>query len=122
MSSPAGGGGGITRGQALLVGLLVLALGGGGYVLFQRQGLAGFSAGIAASSVLMLLVLGWTASYLFRVVSGRMTYMDQRRSYRAAYDAYTDEQLQARFAALSPEEQQRLLTDVGITDSGADPG
>ncbi|MEB3265274.1 MAG: DUF3007 family protein [Cyanobacteriota bacterium] len=113
---------GISRGQALLVGLVVLGLGGAGYALFQRQGLEGFSAGIAASSVLMLLVLGWTASYLLRVVSGRMTYMDQRRTYRAAYDAYTDDQLQARFEALSPEEQQQLLTEVGYTESGVDPG
>ena len=114
MTAPTPGGPGISRGQALLVGLVVLGLGAGGYAIFQSQGLGGFSAGIAASSLLMLLVLGWTASYLLRVFGGRMTYMEQRRSYRAAYDAFTDEQLQARFASLSPEEQQRLLAEVGL--------
>jgi hypothetical protein len=112
----------VTRGQALLLGLLVLGLGAAGYGVFQRQGLGGFSAGIAASALLMLVVVGWTGSYLWRVVSGRMTYMDQRRTYRAAYDAFTDEQLLARFEALSPEEQQRLLAEVGATGSEAEAG
>jgi len=117
-SQPAATAAGISRGQAVLVGVVVLALGAGGYAVFQSQGLGGFSAGIAASSLLMLIVLGWTASYLLRVVGGRMTYMQQRRTYRAAYDAFTDEQLQARFASLSPEEQERLLAEVGLVAQG----
>jgi hypothetical protein len=43
--------------------------------------------------------------------------MEQRRRYRAGYDQLTDEQLQAKFAALSPEEQARLLAEVGQLDS-----
>jgi hypothetical protein len=42
-------------------------------------------------------------------VTGNMTYMQQRRTYRSAYDAHTNEVLERKFAALSPEEQQRLL-------------
>lgn len=107
---------GITRGQAILLGIGVLALGGGGYGLFKASGYEGFSAGIAASAVLTLLVLLWTGSYLLRAVTGSMTYMKQRRDYRQAYDAFTAEQLQARFDALSPEEQERLLRDAGQLD------
>jgi hypothetical protein len=103
----------VTRGAVLLAGLAVFGLGGGGYLLFQWGGFDGFSPGIAASALLMVIVLVWTGSYLFRVVSGRMTYMEQRRRYRAAYDAATDAELQARFEALSPEEQRRLLAEVG---------
>ncbi|MFM7169768.1 MAG: DUF3007 family protein [Cyanobium sp.] len=103
----------MTRGQALIVGLGVLVLGGGGYRVFQATGLEGFTPGIAASALLMVVVLGWTSSYLFRVVSGKMTYMEQRRRYRATYDAQSDAELQARFDALSPEEQTRLLQEVG---------
>ncbi len=103
----------MTRGAVLLAGLAVFGLGGGGYLLFQWGGFDGFSPGIAASALLMVIVLVWTGSYLFRVVSGRMTYMEQRRRYRAAYDAATDAELQARFEALSPEEQRRLLAEVG---------
>lgn len=103
----------MTRGQALLVGLGLLALGGVGWWGFQASGLEGFSPGLAASALLTLVVIVWTGSYLFRVVSGNMTYMEQRRRYRATYDARTDAELIARFESLSPEEQERLLREVG---------
>jgi hypothetical protein len=103
----------VTRGAVLLAGLAVFGLGAAGYVAFQWGGFEGFTPGIAASALLMLVVIGWTGSYLFRVVSGKMTYMEQRRRYRTAYDAATDAELQARFEALSPEEQERLLREVG---------
>jgi len=111
----------LTRGQALLLGLGVLALGGIGWWGFQASGLEGFTPGLAASALLTLVVIGWTGSYLFRVVSGKMTYMEQRRRYRATYDARTDEELLARFEALSPEEQEKLLQEVGQANrDGAD--
>jgi hypothetical protein len=110
----------MTRAQAILLGLAVFAIGGIGYGVFRASGLEGFSPGIAASALLMLVVIGWTASYLSRVVSGRMTYMEQRRLYRAAYDAVTDDELQRKFDAMSPEEQQRLLAEVGQLQADAD--
>lgn len=110
----------MTRGSVLLAGFAVFALGGIGYVAFRMGGFDGFTPGIAASALLMLIVLVWTGSYLFRVVSGRMTYMEQRRRYRAAYDAATDAELQARFEALSPEEQRRLLAEVGQPEAAAE--
>ncbi|MEB3260638.1 MAG: DUF3007 family protein [Cyanobacteriota bacterium] len=103
----------MTRGQALLLGLGVLALGAIGWWGFQASGLEGFTPGLAASALLTLVVIGWTGSYLFRVVSGKMTYMEQRRRYRATYDARTDAELLARFEALSPDEQEALLREVG---------
>jgi hypothetical protein len=103
----------VTRGRAILLGLLVFGLGAGGWGAFRATGLEGFSPGIYASALLMVVVVGWTSSYLFRVVTGRMTYMEQRRQYRAAYDALTDEELQRRFEALSPAEQEQLLQEIG---------
>ena len=109
----------MTRGQALLIGLAVLALGGGGYGLFRAGGYGGFTPGIAASALLMVVVIGWTASYLLRVVTGKMTYMEQRRTYRRAYDAFTDEELMRRFESLPAEEQARLLEEMG--QGGGEP-
>ena len=106
----------MNRAQAILLGLGIFALGGIGYAVFQANGLEGFSAGIATSAVLTVLVLAWTSSYLFRALTGNMTYMQQRRDYRQAYDALTNEQLQAKFDALSPEEQERLLRETGQLD------
>jgi len=103
----------VTRAKAILLGLVVFAIGGVGYWVFRSSGLEGFSPGIATSALLMLVVVGWSASYLLRVVGGKMTYMEQRRRYRAAYDAVTDDELQRKFDAMSPEEQAKLLAEVG---------
>lgn len=103
----------MTKGQAVLLGLVVLGLGALGYGAFAATGLEGFSPGIAASALLMVLVVGWTGSYLLRALTGNMTYMQQRRTYRAAYDSFTSEALQRKFEALSPEEQERLLRETG---------
>jgi len=108
----------MTKGTALLLGLAVLAVGAVGYWGFSVSGFEGFSAGIAASAALMLLVLIWTGSYLFRALTGGMTYMQQRRDYRQAYDAFTDAELLRRFESLSPEEQARLLAE---SDANSDP-
>jgi hypothetical protein len=110
--------GGISRGTALLAGAGVFVIGGLGYWGFQAAGLEGFSAGIAAQALLVAVVLIWTGSYLFRVVSGNMTYMEQRRRYRSAYDAATEAELQKRFDALSPAEQEALLREIGQGSGG----
>jgi hypothetical protein len=103
------------------LGFALLGLGAGGYGLFRASGLEGFSPGIAASAVLLLLVLGWTGTYLARVVTGRMTFSEQRRIYRESYDALTTAELQARFDALPAEEQARLMAELvgGTRDATA---
>ena len=103
---------GITRGKALLIGVGLFAVGGLGYWAFQAAGFEGFSAGIASQVLLVAIVVVWTGSYLFRVVTGNMTYMEQRRRYRSAYDSATDAELQKRFEALSPEQQEQLLQEL----------
>ena len=106
----------LTRTKVLLIGLAILMLGGLGYKAFDAAGFHGFSAGIAAQSLLVLIVVVWTGSYLFRVVTGRMTFMEQRRRYRAGYDEKAAEDLEARFDALSDEEQQSLLRRIGLDE------
>ena len=111
-------GSGITRGKALLAGLAIFGIGGIGYWGFQAAGFEGFSAGIAAQALLVVIVLVWTGSYLFRVVTGNMTYMEQRRRDRSGYDAATDEELLKRFDALSPEEQEKLMKELAQESEG----
>ncbi len=112
----------MTRGKVLLIGLAVLLLGGLGQVGFQAAGFEGFSAGIAAEALLVVIVVVWTSSYLFRVVTGQMTYMEQRRRYREVYDEQEADDLQKRFDALPPEEQQALLQKIGMDESDAPSG
>ena len=102
----------MTRAGVLKLGLGLLLAGGLGYWLFEALGLKGFSAGIAAEALLVVVVVIWTSSYLFRVVTGRMTYMQQRRRYRSGYDQLTAQQLQERFDAMTPEQQQALMASI----------
>ena len=103
----------MTRAKALLLTLAVFLLGAVGYWGFAAAGFEDFDAGIAASAVLLVVVLGWTASYLTRVLTGKMTFMEQRRRYRSAYDAIETEAMREKFNSLSPEEQEALLKEVG---------
>ena len=102
----------MTRAKVFQIGLIIFVLGGLGYEVFQLLGLESISAGIAAQSILILIVLAWTASYLFRVFSGNMTFMEQRKRYRKAYEKLTDEKIRAKFEAMTDDEKIELLKTV----------
>ena len=99
----------MTRAQVFQIGLIVFVLGGLGYEVFQLLGFESISAGIATQSILILIIFAWTASYLFRVFSGNMTFMEQRKRYRAAYEKLTDEKIREKFEAMTDEEKIELL-------------
>ena len=102
----------MTRAKVLQLGLLVLLLGGVGYFVFRMFGLDPSKAGIASEALLILLLIVWTGSYFFRVITGNMTFMEQRNRYRKAYEELTTSKLQSSFDSLSEEEQQRLLKEL----------
>ena len=106
----------LTKGKVLLIGLIVMMLGGAGYISLTSMGVENISAGIATQTLLIIIVIIWTGSYLFRVVTGQMTFMQQRRRYRKIYDQQSADELENKFNAMSEEEQQALLQRIGITE------
>ena len=102
----------MTRARVLQIGLVILGLGAIGYGCFRVVGFDGVSAGIAAEAILVLIVFGWTGTYLLRVLTGQMTFMEQRKRYLEAYEQITNADLQARFDSLPEEEQVRLMQEV----------
>ncbi len=102
----------MTRAKVFQIGLIVFFLGGFGYELFQLFGLESISAGIATQLILILIIFAWTASYLFRVFTGNMTFMEQRKRYREAYEKLTDEKIIEKFDAMSEQEKNELLKMV----------
>ncbi len=102
----------MTRARVIQLGLLILLLGGVGYILFRLLGLDEVSSGIAAEAVLVFIVIAWTGSYFFRVVTGKMTFIEQRKRYRQAYDQLTNSKLEAKLASMSQEEKDRLLEEL----------
>ena len=99
----------MTRAKVFQIGLGVFILGGFGYELFKLLGFESISAGIAAQSILILIVFGWTGSYLFRVFTGNMTFMEQRKRYRKAYEKLTDEKIKEKFESMTEEEKIELI-------------
>ncbi len=99
----------MTRAKVFQIGLIVFVLGGLGYEVFQLLGFESISAGIASQSILILIIFAWTASYLFRVFSGNMTFMEQRKRYIEAYEKVTDEKIMEKFESMTETEKMKLL-------------
>lgn len=91
--------------DALLLTLAVFIAGGLLYSLLQIAGLDDQQAGIWAEAVLVVGVVAWLGSYLFRVFTKNMTYFQQVRDYREAV-------LQKRLESLSPEELAQLQAEI----------
>ena len=102
----------MNRAQVIQIGFITLSIGAFGYVFFRFIGFEGASAGIASEAVLVGIVVIWTLSYIFRVITGRMTFMEQRKRYRTAYEKITEKELQQRFDSLTEEEQIRLIQEI----------
>ena len=102
----------LTRANVLQLGLALFSFGGLGYLLFRFVGFESISAGIASEAILVLITFAWIVSYLIRVLRGQMTFNEQRRRYRKAYDNLTTKELQASFDAMPEDEQIRLIKEL----------
>jgi hypothetical protein len=91
--------------DAIGIGLIVFTLGGALYGILKLAGVNDLNAGVWSQGIFVLLILAWTSSYLFRVFSGRMTYIEQR-------DRYEDAFLQQRLDNMSPEELAKLQAEL----------
>ncbi len=87
------------------IGIGTFALGGALYLLLQIIGLDGEKAGIWSQALLVLGLLGWVATYVFRAATKGMTYAQQLRDYEEAV-------LQKRLDELSPEELAKLQAEI----------
>ncbi len=88
--------------------------GGGFYWSLQLFGLDPAKAGIASQVLLILLVLIWVSTYFFRVVSGKMTFMEQRKRYLKEYKDITDKELEKKFDSMSLDEREALMKQLQV--------
>ena len=102
----------LTRSGVIQLGFLVLLLGGLSYFLFRALGIEAATSGIAAEALLVILVFGWTGSYLFRVFTGNMTFMEQRKRYRKAYEEIKTNEMQKIYESMPKDEQIKLMTEL----------
>ena len=102
----------MTKGKVVQIGLLISLLGILSYKLVPQSGIDNFSSTTISNFILAAIVITWVATYLLRVVNGKMTFMEQRKRYRKEYEKVVNDKLETKFNALSKEEQQKLMEDL----------
>ena len=102
----------MTKGKVLQIGIFVLLIGIISYKLTPQIGIDNFTASTISSCILILIVFTWVTSYVYRVVNGKMTFMEQRKRYRKEYEKVVNDKLETKFNALPKEEQQKLMEDL----------
>ena len=83
-----------------------------GIKLAPELGINIFTASTISNFILILIVITWVSSYVFRVVNGKMTFMEQRKRYRKEYEKIVNDKLEKEFDLLSKEEQEKLMENL----------
>ena len=91
--------------DAIGITLGIFIAGGITYLIFQVVGFDSVSAGIWTQTLLVVGLIGWLSTYLFRVSTKSMTYNRQLEDYEEAV-------LQKRLEAMTPEELAKLQAEV----------
>ena len=102
----------MTKGKVVQIGLLISLLGLLSYKLAPQFGFDYFTASTISNLILIVIVITWVSSYVFRVLNGKMTFMEQRKRYRKKYEKIVNDKLETKFNLLSKEEQDKLMEDL----------
>ena len=102
----------MTKGKVIQIGLFISLIGLINYELAPQIGIDNLTATTLSSCILILIVITWVTSYVYRVVNGKMTFMEQRKRYRKEYEKVVNDKLEAKFNSLPKEEQQKLMEDL----------
>ena len=102
----------MTKGKVIQIGLFISLIGLISYKFVPKIGIDNFTATTISSCILILIVITWVTSYVYRVVNGKMTFMEQRKRYRKEYEKIVSDKLEIKFNSLSIEEQEKLMDDL----------
>ena len=102
----------MTKGKVIQIGVFISLLGLISYNLESQQIIENFTPTTLSSCILILIVITWVTSYIYRVINGKMTFMEQRKRYRKEYEKVVNDKLEIKFNSLSKEEQQKLMEDL----------
>ena len=102
----------MTKGKVIQLGIFFSLIGFISYQFAPEIGIDNFTASTISSCILILIVVIWVTSYVYRVVNGKMTFMEQRKRYRKEYEKVVSDKLETKFNELPKEEQQKLMEDL----------
>ena len=87
------------------IGLVTFLVGGGIYLILQWVGVDTLTAGVWSQVFLVIGLIAWVLTYLFRALTQNMTYNQQLKDYEEAV-------LQKRLDELSPEQVAELQAEI----------
>ena len=102
----------MTKLKVLQLGFFLALIGLLSFKFAPYLGLNEITVSSISNIILISLVLIWICSYLFRVINGKMTFMEQRKRYREKYENKITEKLEKKFDSLTNEEQRRILEEL----------
>ena len=102
----------MTKGKVIQIGLFISLIGLISYKFSPQIGIDNFTTTTISSCILILIVISWVTTYVYRVVNGKMTFMEQRKRYRKEYEKVVNDKIETKFNALSKEDQQKLMEDL----------
>ena len=102
----------MTKGKVIQIGLLLSLVGLISYKFAPQIGIDNLTSTTISSCILILIVITWVSSYVYRVVNGKMTFMEQRKRYRREYEKIVNDKLENKFNSLPREEQEKLMEDL----------
>ena len=102
----------MTKGKVVQIGLSIFLLGILSYKLAPQLGINNFTTITISNFILIGIVIAWVSSYVFRVVNGKMTFMEQRKRYRKEYERIMNDKLETKYNLLTKEEQKKLMEDL----------
>ena len=102
----------MTKGKVIQIGLFISLTGLISYKFAPQIGIDNFTATTLSSCILILIVITWVTSYVYRVVNGKMTFMEQRKRYIKEYEKVVNDKLETKLNSLSKEEQQKLIKEL----------
>tara|TARA_B100000886_G_scaffold8121_1_gene5206 strand:+ start:211 stop:531 length:321 start_codon:yes stop_codon:yes gene_type:complete len=102
----------LTKVKVIQLGLFFSFIGLFSYGFAQNNGIDNFTVSTISNCILILIVVIWVTSYVYRVVNGKMTFMEQRKRYRKEYEKVVNDKLETKFNALSKEDQKKLMEDL----------
>jgi len=102
----------LTKGKVIQIGIFFSLIGFISYKYLPQIGIDNFTATTISSCILIIIVITWVTSYVYRVISGKMTFMEQRKRYRQEYEKVVNDKLETKFNSLSKEEQEKLMEDL----------
>ncbi|ABG53480.1 MAG: DUF3007 family protein [Trichodesmium sp. St16_bin4-tuft] len=91
--------------DAIGISIGIFVVGGLTYLILQVVGIDSMDAGVWTQAFLVIGLVGWLLSYLFRVSNSDMTYNQQLKDYEEAV-------MQKRLEEMTPEELAQLQAEV----------